>query len=389
MNPNNFRAERYPKEFEYEPRVCECCGSADAEELWAYDYHSPTRAGAYKFLVRNVICRACGFVFVSPVPNERSLASYYADSFCHWGGQALDYDIEKRIEFIRAQRQGTELFLEVGSNQQGKFHDELKKIFAKVITAELNQSVESDYRSLDDMPYRVDLVAHYFVLEHIPYVGRFLGKCHKVLKEDGVMICEVPDLSLYPNDISGLLLFEHMNHFSIETLSRIASRAGFQLQAHSIKSCSRGFGFTSAFVKGTPAKKEPAHSAYAENKEYFLKGLSRVDEMKKDLRRYRSRLQEYVAANKKVILWVANDVLMRFLENGPPPENSLVVDSNPGKKNFTDTFPVYQPDEVQNGIRDSQAIFIFSPLNGKAILASIEERFGKTYHPDDTIIVEI
>ena len=388
MNSNNFFAERYLKEFEYEARVCECCGSIDMEELWAYDYNTPTQTGVYKFAVRNVICRACGFVFVSPAPNECSLVPYYADSFCYWDGQILDYDIEKRIEFIRTQLNGTEFFLEVGSNQKGRFHDELKKIFAKVITAELNQSVESDYRSLDDMPHKVDMVAHYFVLEHIPHVGNFLEKCHKVLKEDGVMICEVPDLSLYPNDISGLLLFEHMNHFSIETLSRIASRAGFQLQAHSIKSCSRGFGFTAAFVKGLLEKKESVPSTYIENKEYFIKGLSKVEEIKKNLRRCQDRLREYVETNKKVILWAANDVLMRFLEDVLPPKNAFVVDSNPAKKSFSDKFPIYHPDEVRKGIRDSHAIFIFSSLNSSAILASIKERFGKTFDPDDIIVVE-
>ncbi len=376
-------------DFDYEPRECECCGSIDMEELWAYDYNTPTQTGSYKFSVRNVICRACGFVFVSPVPTERSLAPYYADSFCYWDGQILDYDIEKRIEFIRTQLKGTELFLEVGSNQMGLFQDELKKVFKKVITTELNQSVESDYRSLDDMPHKVDMVAHYFVLEHIPHVGSFLEKCHKVLKDDGIMICEVPDLSLYPKDISGLLLFEHMNHFSIDSLSQIASHAGFQLQSHSSKLCSRGFGFTSAFVKSPSEKKDPVRSTYLENKEYFLKGLSKVEEIKKHVRRYQDRLQKYIETNKKVVLWAANDVLMRFLENAPPPKNALVVDSNPAKKNFSDKFPVYQPDEVRKAIGESQAIFIFSSLNSRAILIAIKERFGKIYGPDDIIIVEI
>ena len=37
-------------------------------------------------------------------------------------------------------------------------------------------------------------MAHYDVLEHVLEVKEFLSSCHKILKGDGIMVCEVPNI---------------------------------------------------------------------------------------------------------------------------------------------------------------------------------------------------
>ncbi|MRR14365.1 methyltransferase domain-containing protein, partial [archaeon] len=325
------------KQFAYEARRCECCGGNDLELLWAYDYTSPTRNSLFDFSVRNMICVECGFVFVSPVPEEQDLASYYADSFTYWEGQSLDYDVEKRIAFIREQLGGTGVFLEIGSNATGPFHRQLGKIFSEVLTSEINRNVESTYRTLAEFPSGyADMIGHYFVLEHITRVRDFFKACRSALKDDGIMICEVPDLALYPEDISGLMLCEHMNHFSLNSLTRIAAQSGFQLKAHSTGLSSRSFGFAACFIKGPEQADKGMDSVYSENKKLFLRGLEKVEEMKRGLEGYRTRLREYVDNGRKAILWAANDILMRFLDGSVPPVNTMVIDSNPARKHYTD-----------------------------------------------------
>ena len=101
---------------------------------------------------------------------------------------------------------------------------------------------------MHDLPENsVDVLAHYDVLEHVSEVTDFLIACRRALRPGGVMICEVPDLRLYPRNLL-LLEFEHVNHFSASTLNAIAAKAGLRLieLGHL---CSRPYGFLSVFRK--------------------------------------------------------------------------------------------------------------------------------------------
>ena len=89
-------------------------------------------------------------------------------------------------------------------------------------------------------------MAHYDVLEHVLEVKDFLSSCHKILKYDGIMVCEVLLLGLSKNLL--MLEFEHVNHFSVNTLSSMASQVGFELIDVNYN-CSRPHGFLSVFKK--------------------------------------------------------------------------------------------------------------------------------------------
>ena len=71
-------------------------------------------------------------------------------------------------------------------------------------------------------------IEYYDVLEHVLNVKQFLSNCYRALKPGGVMICEVPNLLLYPDNLL-LQEFEHVNHFTISSLSLIAEKVGFSL----------------------------------------------------------------------------------------------------------------------------------------------------------------
>src|SRR5205085_7960164 len=155
-------------------RNCENCGGSDLEQLWHQSFTARTRSGNYIFDVNNVVCTNCGFVFVSPVFNEADLTDYYASSFSAFADAAPDYDIARRLAFLDKVAPKGDLFVEVGANRPMEFHRRLKEIYGKVATVEINDSVSSDHRSLAAMPDAcVAVVAHYFVLEHIPQVRKF------------------------------------------------------------------------------------------------------------------------------------------------------------------------------------------------------------------------
>jgi SAM-dependent methyltransferase len=373
-----------------EDRPCEICGSAELESLWSYKKEARTRSAIFTFDVNNVICPRCGFVFVSPTFAEESLREYYGQSYSAYAGQQPDYDIEKRIEFLADVTRHRNAFLEIGSNQPSEFHRRLREMFQRVSTVELNDSVAADRRALEDIPSgSVDVLAHYFVLEHIPRLRPFLAECGRVLADDGVMVCEVPDIGLYPTDPSGLELWEHTNHFSPELLDELLAQCGFRLVGNSHALCSRSFGFASAFVKaGNPAPPKQAHSHYAANRDSFCRGMRTHAQLARVEAENWASLQAEAAMGKPIIFWAANDVMARFVANNVLPACVIIVDSNPSKSDYFEEHEVHTPENVKDDILNSSAIYIFTREHAASILADLAGKYQKCYPPQHVHIVD-
>src|SRR5262245_47216369 len=76
-----------------------------------------------------------------------------------------------------------------------------------------------------------DLVSIMHVLEHVPRPIEALPQIREMLKPGGLLFVEVPntaDLNMFYD----LLLFEHLYHFTPETLAWLLSREGFDVVAH-------------------------------------------------------------------------------------------------------------------------------------------------------------
>ena len=78
---------------------------------------------------------------------------------------------------------------------------------------------------LGDIQDRFDLIVMIHALEHIPDPVAFLSLLHTMLKPDGLLLVQVPDLSKSPFDI---LIADHCTHFSKETLGTVVQRSRFQ-----------------------------------------------------------------------------------------------------------------------------------------------------------------
>lgn len=229
------------------------------------------------FRVRNVICEDCGFVFTSPVLEQKTLLNYYADSFSKFSNQRLDYDINKRLKVIdlfHETQGGT--YMEVGANLKTVFHQELTRRFDKLITIEPNTGTSDDHSEFKETSAKVNFITYYFVLEHVANVIEFLEMCFSQLDDEGIMVCEVPSLQKYEKYISPLILFEHVNHFTSEVLRSIAEGVGFERIFTSEEFCSRPFGFVSVFKKGV--NKRSIINSYHENKDPFNKGMDSKNE---------------------------------------------------------------------------------------------------------------
>ena len=77
------------------------------------------------------------------------------------------------------------------------------------------------------------------------------------------MVCEMPNLRLYPKNLL-LLEFEHVNHLSIHTLSKICAQNGLILVETDHK-CSRPYGMLAVFKK----EKKPIEIHYNKQIEFL------------------------------------------------------------------------------------------------------------------------
>ena len=247
---------------QYAPRACDCCESVDLEEVWSYSAQARTRSDVSLWEVRNVVCRFCGFAFVSPAPVPESLAAHYNDSLPISEERQPDFSIVNRIGLIERHlplSPQQSVYLEVGSSTCPQFLAEVAKRFASAQTVEIYQNEDSSSGVIEDVPREtVDVLAAYFVLEHVPNPLTVLTRCANALKDAGTLIIEVPDLYQYPETTDGLAMHEHVNHFSLRSLSRLAAMVGLRLIDFSRSLRSHPGSFAAAFAKTySTAQREP------------------------------------------------------------------------------------------------------------------------------------
>jgi len=367
-------------------RLCECCGGGDLESLWYYEFETRTRSGLVKFETNNVICRRCGFVFVSPVYREDDLAGYYNQAFARYAGQGLDYDLGLRDRLLRRHDPDADALVEIGANQPGEFQTILRKRYREVRIVEINGDVDKDHQEAGAIPDRsATTVVHYFVLEHIPHARKFLTECHRILADGGLMICEVPDIAIYPTNPAALQLYEHTNHFSRQTFRHIAAMVGFK--TIEITRASRPFGFAAVCIKTGDPVQTVLPSEYAQNKQLFLNGLEKLRADRLVFAQASNLMETCRREGRSFLMWAANDMTAAFLRDHPQ-QGTVVLDSDASKKGVLQGCSVLPPTEAPELILASDTIFIFTRNHAAEIIHDLEDAYGKYFSPERVHIVD-
>jgi SAM-dependent methyltransferase len=368
-------------------RACEICGAAELEPLWQHEQVTETRDGPWRFPVAVALCRRCALVLASPAPAQQELDAYYAATFAAVRGQALDFSVDARLELLSRYADTGGRLVEIGGNESGPFADRSAELFAERVSIEPNQAVDSDFGSIAELePASADLVAHYFVLEHVTEARDFLRACHEALREGGTMVCEVPDISLYPRDASALLWHEHVNHFSPATLARLAQTVGFTLERVDHARCSRPFGFAAVFAKGEPGEDEPAAAAEVEHARSCVEaGRTLIESWWADIDAVQHQIE---AATKPVVVWAANDVMATLLSRNDLHTRAelTLVDADPAKTAILGDLPVLRPDAAASALASAELLVVCTPLHAKQILEQTRELVGGELHARTAIL---
>jgi 2-polyprenyl-3-methyl-5-hydroxy-6-metoxy-1,4-benzoquinol methylase len=78
-----------------------------------------------------------------------------------------------------------------------------------------------------------DVITSFQVFEHLPYPRENVQHLHKALRRDGILLIEVPNFKTWTMQMMGSrhrhFVQDHLNFFSIETLSRLLTNSGFKM----------------------------------------------------------------------------------------------------------------------------------------------------------------
>lgn len=381
-------------------RVCDCCGSKDFEEIWNYSIESRTKRNTFLWNVRNVVCRNCGFAFVSPSPTDDVLEEYYKDSFSIYSQQTVDFSIENRLHVITkclkeidesrtCSFSDPKTYIEVGSNNCPEFISKVDLLFDNIQTVELNDDCQSSYPSLYDIPNEVaDVISSYFVLEHITKPKVFLESCARSLKPGGILILEVPNLYLYPKDPAGIFLHEHVNHFSPISLTCLANMHGLSLKEISQKYCSRSFGFVAVFQKTCEAVNAfsfPNSVEFVLARSCMAEGVEAIKSFKNWLVKARERISQ---AQGDVIIWGANEICKMLLDGYQIPASAICIDSDPRKEKYLSPDAVYQPNDVLDKIKTAELLVINTKRNSADIQEWITKHTGRSFANEEMLVLD-
>lgn len=225
------------------PKRCDLCDGEGFQTIAQLDRHGQPLA--------TEICRCCGLVAHAAIPSDPELADYYGQQY------RRDYHGEvtpspKRV--MRAWRNGERIFaqvaphlpdgasvLEVGAGigctvkrfELGGFPAqgiEPNDGFQRFSRDRLRTNVER--RNLTDLSPQAshDLILLVHVIEHFSQPTRSLKHLHALLRPEGRLYVECPNLAAPFATRSRLFHFAHVHNFTPSSLIMLAQKCGFAVE---------------------------------------------------------------------------------------------------------------------------------------------------------------
>jgi len=231
--------------------VCRICGSVESE-LVSREVSGALESSVYR-------CKDCNVVYLFPIMTDEEEAAFYQAEFekymegrsgAGWESPEAHFrsyqaEGERRLPLVRPHLLAEDTVLEIGSST-GYFLDDLRGYTRSVIGVEPSEAYRSSaitrgietVASLDDLgAQKFDVIAIYYVLEHLRDPVGYLAALRPRLNLDGRLLIEVPNvddvlLSRYDIPSFGPFYWQKVHYyvFSRQTLVDVLARAGFQAQ---------------------------------------------------------------------------------------------------------------------------------------------------------------
>lgn len=229
---------------------CPFCETDDAMAL--YNTTNFPRIDLESVPTRIVMCRRCSFVYTDPKPALSEMENYYAHSPVASGqvyhestaGSVFEKVTVQRGKYILSHlKKKNSRFLDVGYGRgdllgwMGENVDfTLFGLDPSIKNSKLDDhpEIRISHTMLErpDLPtefYNMDGIALFSVLEHVFNPKQFLKKLKDLLKPEGLLFVEVPDVRKATPSLVESFDYEHVSHFSSFTLERMMKNVGFSI----------------------------------------------------------------------------------------------------------------------------------------------------------------
>ena len=224
---------------------CDLCGSDECAVLW--DKTEREKAGILRSVVirndqgeivqgRNVMCKRCGLVYVSPRMSKAELDRFYAEDYRKIYGSNSSLAAERRhaetaFRLIRHLLPAECLDIGCSTGQlveltKGKGIEPNAEYYKKAKNAGL--SVENTTIEDYDPGLKFDIITMLNALEHVISPMVVLRKIHSLLNDGGHVLISVPNLlSTHINiPVDAFLSNAHLHNFTPATLHMMMGKAG-------------------------------------------------------------------------------------------------------------------------------------------------------------------
>lgn len=219
--------------------ACNVCGASEERLI------------AVQNSYRVVACAGCGFVYVNPRPDEKTLEglylSYLPDKMEDpesWRGYMKTVFSNAAAEIARRAPKGAKV-LDVGCGY-GFFLDEMKQrgfaasgmdVSKTAVGYAVKQGFDVRLGTLDTAAFEegsFDVVTMFYVLEHIPDPLKALQRVKGILKPGGLLLLRLPHTTPIVKALSVLginnNLYDppfHLNDFSAASIKTLLTKAGY------------------------------------------------------------------------------------------------------------------------------------------------------------------
>jgi SAM-dependent methyltransferase len=346
-------------------RSCAVCGSNNKQLLFRQQF-SGFNEGNLLDGYDVVACQQCGFCFADHIPDQAAFDQYYRNMSKYerheHSGHMNEYD-QHRLP-ITAQlitrhvpnRQAR--VLDVGCSTGSLLYvltqygfDNVLGLDPSPVCAQVAQDlykirvVTGALADLSSSSETFGLIILSSVLEHIRDLDTALAKLYDLLAEQGKLYLEVPDVTAFatsPDAPFQEFSIEHINYFSIATLSNLLQKHNFQFVFAQQDSVEPSPGHIAHEIKALYQKRE-ASAAPITRDATAEKGLADyIDQSRRVEQHIHETIDHWAISGQPIIVWGVGTHTQRLLATSKLSQANIVA--------FVDSNPRYQGKEL-NGIR--------------------------------------
>lgn len=343
--------------------ACPVCGGRQLALLEPeHDFHSFTTSGdEFTFRIGSSGCLDCGFVFLNPRAGQAQMRRYYEKqsriprAIDRLGKPYTDL-LDMQASFVRRvwSAAAPQRILDVGG-AEGFFLERLRREVAGPATLEAVEPslVYADaarvllpdaviHRCMLEeaplAPASFDLVSMRHVLEHLQSPRDALAILRPLLKPDGLLHVEVPNIVDWPASVSSMFHHEHLNYFTSDSLRCVLELEGFRvelLDQWDENPVSSGFSYPvlRAMASAGERREAPCRTAHDVRELYRRHVRTRSAYVARRIDPVRARVAELAADGRRIGLFGAGPHTLDVLSVLQLPAStwSVVFDNNPNK----------------------------------------------------------